>query len=299
MAKRYYKQKKYFSLQNETKIYIKRLSTFGKVLNGADIADLDNFIAGLKQLGLYQRVICYPLRTIHNIGTGTKVLGFGGLGIYDGTTVNTPTWGNTGITFNGSSQRIRLQLSGVDSLNRLIGPFSRPDNTTMMACVSSSTTTFQTLVALESIGEINSGSNPNTLEYGNHCISNYTAANGSTYTFTKNTGEVGRGNTLANFPPTTFYTAIGRRIPAITYRYYNGASEQSQTEAAGGSYFPTSDFTNLDLNVIGMRAGGTQGFFNGIISFVMVGDAVLSTTSAAQDLHNLYKTTIGKELGLP
>ena len=98
MAKRYYKQVKYTCLQNETKQYIKRLSTLGKKLNLSDVADIDNFIKGLKQLNLWQNVIFWPLRSRHNIGSGSVVLSLGGAGICNGTIVNNLVWSDNGIS---------------------------------------------------------------------------------------------------------------------------------------------------------------------------------------------------------
>ena len=91
---------KSYGLQNETRQYLRRLYAYGRELNSSDVADIDNFIKGLKQLNLWQNIVCWPLRKQHNIGTATKVLSIGGAGTYDGTMFNSPTWGEIGMTFS-------------------------------------------------------------------------------------------------------------------------------------------------------------------------------------------------------
>ena len=100
---------KSYGLQTETRQYLRRLYAYGRELTGADIVDLDNFIAGLKQLNLLQNIIVYPLRSQHNIGSTSAVLSFGGIGKFDGLSINSPTWGLSGLNFTAaSSQYIRI-----------------------------------------------------------------------------------------------------------------------------------------------------------------------------------------------
>ena len=66
------------------------------------------FVKGTKDLGLWNDMVCWPLRSTQNSGTNTAY-SLGGLGIYDGTLVNSPSWGVDGITFtSASSQTITL-----------------------------------------------------------------------------------------------------------------------------------------------------------------------------------------------
>jgi len=73
------------------------LYAYGKELAGTDVNDVDNFIKGLKQLNLWQNIVCWPMRSIHNIGTGSRVLSMGGLGTFDATLLNSATWSNDGV----------------------------------------------------------------------------------------------------------------------------------------------------------------------------------------------------------
>ena len=67
------------------------------------------FVKGTKDLGLWEDMVCWPLRSTQNAGTGATAYSLGGFGIYNGTLVNSPTWGTDGITFtSGSSQTITV-----------------------------------------------------------------------------------------------------------------------------------------------------------------------------------------------
>jgi len=88
---------KSYGLQNETRQYLRRLYAYGKELAGTDVNDVDNFIKGLKQLNLWQNIVCWPMRSIHNIGTGSRVLSMGGYGTFDATLLNSATWSNDGV----------------------------------------------------------------------------------------------------------------------------------------------------------------------------------------------------------
>jgi hypothetical protein len=108
---------KTYGLQQETRTYLRRLYAYGRELRGEDINDIDEFIKGLKQLNLWQNTVCWPMRSIHNIGTGSKVLSLGGGGTYDGTMVNSPTWGTGGITnlINNSNVYIDIPTLNINS----------------------------------------------------------------------------------------------------------------------------------------------------------------------------------------
>ena len=78
------------------------------VTNATAKIQINLFVKGTKDLGLWEDMVCWPLRSTQNSGTSTAY-SLGGYGIYDGTLVNGPTWGTDGITFtSGSSQTITI-----------------------------------------------------------------------------------------------------------------------------------------------------------------------------------------------
>jgi hypothetical protein len=83
--------------------------TTAGVTNTAGRQQISRFVTGIKDLGLYNNMVCWPLRSSQNAGTGTTAYSLGGLGTYNGTLVNSPSWGVDGITFtSGSSQTITI-----------------------------------------------------------------------------------------------------------------------------------------------------------------------------------------------
>ena len=69
-------------------------------------AEINHFVKGIKKLNLDSSMVCWPLRSSQNAGTGSTAYSLGGLGTYNGTLVNGPTWGSDGVNFNAASARI-------------------------------------------------------------------------------------------------------------------------------------------------------------------------------------------------
>jgi hypothetical protein len=83
--------------------------TTAGVTNTAGRQQISRFVTGIKDLGLWSSMVCWPLRSSQNAGTGTTAYSLGGLGTFNGTLVNSPSWGVDGITFtSGSSQTITV-----------------------------------------------------------------------------------------------------------------------------------------------------------------------------------------------
>ena len=70
---------------------------------------INDFVLGIKNLGLWSSMVSWPLRSTQNAGTGTTAYSLGGFGTFNGTLAGSPlpTWGVDGITFtSGFSQAI-------------------------------------------------------------------------------------------------------------------------------------------------------------------------------------------------
>jgi hypothetical protein len=95
---------KSYGLQRETKAYLRRLRAAGRVLDKSAIADIDDFVRGMKEIGVWQHVIdAWLLNPNQNAGAGLTVFGLISL---NGSLVGTPLWSNTGVYFTSNSQRI-------------------------------------------------------------------------------------------------------------------------------------------------------------------------------------------------
>jgi hypothetical protein len=64
-----------------------------------------DFAAGVNDLGLWNSMVCWPLRSTQNAGTGTTAYSLGGLGTYNGSLIDGPAWGVDGLT-NSATGRI-------------------------------------------------------------------------------------------------------------------------------------------------------------------------------------------------
>jgi len=88
--------------------------TTAGVTSTAGRQQVSRFVTGIKDLGLYNNMVCWPLRSSQNAGTGTTAYSLGGLGTYNGTLAGTslPSWGLNGINFLPSgSSRITASLA--------------------------------------------------------------------------------------------------------------------------------------------------------------------------------------------
>jgi hypothetical protein len=66
------------------------------------------FTRGMKALGLWQNTVCWSLRDYQNAGTGSTVYSMGGLGNHNGTLVNVASWGNSGIFWSVNNSYLNV-----------------------------------------------------------------------------------------------------------------------------------------------------------------------------------------------
>lgn len=62
-------------------------------------AQINAFVKGIKDLGLYNNMLCWPLRSSQNAGTGATAYSLGGLQTANATLVNGSTWAANGTPF--------------------------------------------------------------------------------------------------------------------------------------------------------------------------------------------------------
>jgi len=278
---------KSYGLQTETRQYLRRLYSYGRELNSSDVADIDNFIKGLKQLNLLQNIIVYPLRSQHNIGSGANVLSFGGIGKFDGIMINGPSWGLSGINFTAaSSQYIRIP----NFLNSpVVAGFS-------MICVHQPdfTTTARALLANDGVTANTRGLRINVQSHS------YMGTSSNTLfaTFASASDPTGSGSRS--------YGSFNTAAMHVNYVSFGGAlasgmSGSINTTTNTGSILLPSFFNNtFDTMGIGARNGlgaGTD-FFQGTMSLMMIANRAISPAEYL-NVYALIKTTIGKSLGLP
>jgi hypothetical protein len=108
-------------------------------------AQVGAFVQNSVTISLWSSMVCWPLLSSQNAGTGTVVYSLGGLGVYDGTLVNGPTWGADGVALGNGRMTIGSDIlpqtfvyagnSAGAGANRRI--FSRSDASESMLFVDS------------------------------------------------------------------------------------------------------------------------------------------------------------------
>jgi hypothetical protein len=243
-------------------------ATFIAASGATDVWNIQKFVQGVKALGLWDDMVCWPLRSSQNAGTGTTAYSLGGLGTFNGTLVNGPTWQSDGVGFvRASSTYINiphnaaLQASGSYSL--------------LLACKLNDTASSQFVFAKDAF---------NNREYA--IAINNTA---STVGFIPNAGLITQVSLGAPQASVTKFLA-GRYTPTTARAAKNGGTEVSATIAA-----PTVGTANVR---IGARQFATvEDYFDGSVAFAAFMSADFG--ASGPDLYTLYKTTLGTSLGLP
>jgi len=230
-------------------------------------AQINAFVKGVKDLGLYNNMVCWPLRSAQNKGSGTTAYSFGGLGTYDGTLTNGPTWGASGITFDGNNDYI--------SVTNFVTPYTN----TLFYCGNHSTMTGAQKAAYFYGNEIGKAE---SVTYGIEATSLLSPF-----------PDVGRSTTISGLGAGIQYTATGVFNPAGSSmaRFYNGGSKVINSSVT----YPTA--SNAQVN-IGVRYADGNSPFAGTISVTVYFNSALSDSNVSL-LHTLYKTTLGTGLGLP
>jgi len=93
------------------------VTAFASASGATDLTGLNNLIVYLKAQNLYDNFVIYPMKSAQNAGTGATVYSLGGLTTNNMTLVNSPTWGASGVTFNGTNQHGEIaDFLGSDTL---------------------------------------------------------------------------------------------------------------------------------------------------------------------------------------
>ena len=279
-----------YTFDIDTKRYLNRVNTYRSLsglpnITNGDAVDIDNFIIGLKDLGLWNTMVCWPLRSQHNIGAGTTVLSLGSLGKSnnDGIMLNAfSTWGANGITFGGTvanSARInlptdiRFQISYSGSifgcLNYQAGVIE--DNNFAIFINSDSVDGDPTFPGIQTNHQTSQGVVP-------------AVTRNSTRYF-----QVTRGGVFS----AGFSTVAGNFETNAQSNYRNG------TLIARESSLGTMNPAERPIASAQCFIGRGNYVTGGVTCSISLVTAKVLSNAEMRSLHNLYKETIGKGLGLP
>jgi hypothetical protein len=238
-----------------------------------DVAALSTFVKGVKELGLWDDMVCWPLRSTQNAGTGTTAYSLGGLGTFNGTLVNGPTWGADGITLGGTGPRITTSYNLSTTHSSVVAAkFTQTGSSSLWG--HSSTVSPEGFL---SFGSVSGGAR----------IGMQTA-----------------------FPPggsaNTYVTTAAAGLPALN-TFFQGFASWSPTEVLVGhdatnasQNWPQSLVTSSALNniILGSSFGGQGGTSSKILTAVNMFNIRLSTEQITA-FRDLYKQTLGVGLSLP
>jgi len=229
---------------------------------------INAFVKGVKDLGLYNNMVCWPLRSSQNAGTGTTAYSLGGYGIFNGTLTNGPTWGTDGITFDGINDFISTNLAppngniSIGFCSTCVFPIVARDNFVL------------------AVGAFGSGKMILNWTSGASGLVRLEADKGGTYTSNiltvNSTNTANRIFCQASHDGSNFYAQKD--------------SNTIQSSAYVGSVLGTGNF------YIGASQNGTEAHQgNNSFAFYMSSSSHANFTN----FYTLYKNTLGTGLGLP
>jgi hypothetical protein len=232
-----------------------------------------DFSAGVNDLGLWNSMVCWPLRSSQNYGTGTTAFSLGGLGAFNGTLVDGPTWGADGVAGDGTSAHITTEFS--------TNVFTDLAISSGFACG----TNFRTSgAAAVTFGQAQASPSDAFVLF------EWSAATNTRRTV------IGNGNITATQP-----SPLSAAFMTMTSTSDSSLSLYSNTSLAGTTTALRtllSSSATIPLLAYNQTGTGTTAFSPATLSIAGFVDAGLSAQNVS-DLYALYKSTLGTGLGLP
>lgn len=243
---------------------------------------LITFIKGLKDLGIWNNSICWPLRSSQNAGTGTTAYSLGGLGIYNGTLTNGPTWGVAGVQSGGAAGNNSARIVISTNLKQFINV-----GATIFGCLSNSGDDNYTMFQLADSDD----GNPTypTL------LVNQTSVTGVVPSCTRNGIRTFFPTNRGGAFPSGFSTVAGVYRATSQANFRNGVLIANET---GLDLINPDSQVTANIATIASRGNGpiTGGGSICPISFIT---SQPLTDSQVTSLNSLYKSTLGVGLNLP
>jgi len=221
---------------------------------------INAFALGIKNLGLWSSIVCWPLRSSQNAGTGTTAYSLGGLGTFNGTLTNGPTWGVDGIVFDGSNDVITTSL----------------------------TTQFTDFTAMAT-ARINVGAGNASRIIDKNFSTGFWL--GKAFVNNQAGGGVREGST-----PFGRYVSCTEGVYNSLFSTRGGTTHSIYKN--GSSTVATGTVVSTALSSDAVSFGGSSNFLFGTISFTLISNQSFSG-SVVDSIYTLYKNTLGQGLGLP
>jgi len=252
-------------------------TAFVAASGATDFDAINRFVIGMKTLGLYNSMVCWPLRSTQNAGTGSTAYSLGGLGTYNGTLVNGPTWGSDGVTSAGGASTPHINTSG---RNR------------------TSYTNRSVLIIVKPTGDSSDDSFFGTSNYG----VGYVGSGGGLHMYRDALDNVGfEAGAFSAFQLITASTKIPNGNFALFAAVVDAGLAKSKTNADTFAVNTTPIAAITDTNSLKLLSNGSAEASRGLVgtmAFAMDCNTAFSQ-SQADSIFALYKSTLGQGLGLP
>lgn len=246
--------------------------SFCQTSGATDRAAINFFVKQIKNLGLWNSIVCWPLISTQNAGTGSTAYSLGGLGTYNGTLVNGPTWDIDGIDTSPSNAYIEIPQNFLNGANSIVGQTG-----SMLAVFANFATNFGLISNRGASGDfwVFGTRNSTTQIFSG---SNVTGAANQTVT------KAGLNTNSLQFASWKMDGSANR----FTTRW-NGTNAQSAVVSGGTA----SSRTNFQIGRENLSQYALK------CAFCMTVEGLAISNEQHDALEILYKSTLGQELGLP
>ena len=236
------------------------------------------FVEGVYDLGLWNSMVCWPLRSSQNAGVGNTAFSLGGLGTYNGTLVNGPAWGLDGVTSAGGISTPHINTTG---RNRS----SYTDRSILIVVKPTANSSDDSFFGTSNYG----------LQYGG-------SGSGVHMYRLAGTDVVGlQGGAYSNFEYVDAQTTIPNGNFATFTAAISGGLVKAKTNSETFRVNNNIIAPITDTNSLKFLSNGSAETIRGLVgtmSFALDSDVGFSQLQA-DSIIALYKSTLGQDLGLP
>lgn len=248
-------------------------AAFCRRSGATDRTSLSAFVRGVKGLGLWGNFVCWPMTGGHSAQSGATVHSLGGMGVYDGTfsSAPAPTWSARGVVCVEGVPGSFVTTASVDAASNPFTVFSVIEPTAWRAGNNA------TVWSWQESGDV---------------IQLLVSDTGTSDFFTS---EVGSSN---NSWRPGLNATLGAAVSFAAG--VNGATKFLQLNGGARSEIGTTVAVTPTAKTMGFGvrvANGDRTFAHTQCFQAVIGGSVDAATVTA--LHELYRRTLGRGLGLP
>jgi len=238
---------------------------------------INAFVKGTKDLGLWSNIASWPMRSAQNIASGNTVYSLGGLEISNATKVG-GTWGTDGIFFSGAAEYMSSDMTNV------------PKDVTIFVSAKGNGSGYSIFPC---IGGINNplGFITSSIYLGNPAPAGNTALNILQPSGSQITSDISSGLSGAS----SFVALSGSYKRNVVFNARNLSLSTVGTQAT----YLIDEATTLTKMSFNGRWSGSAGDRGNPMTSSFFAIITPNCDSVISSFHTLYKTTLGTGLGLP